>query len=71
MNPLDDYIKSTEHNAIADHIERFLKRGGKIQVLRPGETAHTDGLYGGMGAQIRKNAKSKVRFNDIDNEESE
>jgi hypothetical protein len=69
MNTLDDYIKSTEHSAIADHIERFLKRGGKIQVLRPGETAHTDGLYGGMGAQIRKNAKSKITYTDA--EESE
>lgn len=66
MTTLDDYIKSREHQAIAEHIERFQKRGGKIQVLRPGETAHTDGLYGGMGAQIRKNAKSKITYNDTE-----
>ena len=70
MTPLDDYIRLAEHNEIESHIQRFLQRGGKIQVIPRGVSGMGDGLYGSVGVALRKNRKKKLYDDQPDSEDS-
>ena len=64
MNTTDDYIRRSEHDAIARDLANYQARGGTIEVVPRGVSGMTDGLYGAVGRHIKKMKASAAKLYD-------
>ena len=64
MNTTDNYIRRSEHDAIARDLAEFEKKGGRIETVPRGVSGMIDGLYGAVGRHIKKMKASAAKLYD-------
>lgn len=57
---LRNYTRQPDHDQIDAEIQAFIQRGGRIESIPRGVSSQSDGLYGSIGAHVRKTRKQRI-----------